>query len=595
MSRLYFFIIVMVLIFTGCSQTSTPILPDNSQSENLPGVANIDENSYLRDELTFGVWEINVDLATLKSDTFMVRSAGAIGQTIPDALLSTYLTVTPCSTCMRMDVIGYHPDTGQIDLNIGIRHPLAAFNAGLPITAANRADLDVFDVMGIIILPKIDDVAFNYMIDGTRQVEVDPFTMVNPDGYTTSLNDVITDPSFLNPPWIEPLSTLNPFKSYFTSTQNRRFIQGEPFQTVTYTFDTRKISDVLRFYIAFRASYGVSASFARTISDPWGVGSRANPKYYVPEFNQIEAYDVVVGQTGNLAWGDIGSTAQITVQCKDFQAGLTGLGRFIMEIDPQDAISFTSDVTRVVADIPAISNTIFQSTTPVSGSGIEGDPYQFEMIIQNNNAALFGTYPYLVVVEDSRSYQPIHAYQIGQLRIPYIDDFDPFDDSIGWQVHTFRGLGWSIVNNAGDNFWDESNGSNYGDEDSTRLTSPVIDLTYSSAHPFLEITHNYVTQYRWDGGSVFLSLDGGTTFDYLEPIPVLSGKAYDSTILGNTLPDTLLSGKWGFTGNSEGNQVTQFDLTKAAYHANVCVQFVFEADQYTSGNGWEIRNIKIQP
>jgi hypothetical protein len=167
MSRLYFFIIVMVLIFTGCSQTSTPILPDNSQSENLPGVANIDENSYLRDELTFGVWEINVDLATLKSDTFMVRSAGAIGQTIPDALLSTYLTVTPCSTCMRMDVIGYHPDTGQIDLNIGIRHPLAAFNAGLPITAANRADLDVFDVMGIIILPKIDDVAFNYMIDGT--------------------------------------------------------------------------------------------------------------------------------------------------------------------------------------------------------------------------------------------------------------------------------------------------------------------------------------------------------------------------------------------------------------------------------------------
>jgi hypothetical protein len=595
MSRSYFFIIVMVLIFTGCSQTSIPVLPDNSESGNLPAVSNIDENSYLRDELTLGAWEVNVDLETLKADTFMVRAAGAIGQTIPDALLSTYLTVTPCSTCMRLDVIGYHPDTGQIDLNIGIRHPLAAFNASLPITAANRADLDVFNVMGIVILPKLDVVGFNYLISGTKQVEVDPFTLVNPDGYTTSLNDVITDPEFLNPAYAEPLSTLNPFKSYFTGNPNRRFIQGEPFQTVTYTFDTRKVSDVLRFYIAFRASYGVAASFAKTIADPWGSGSRANPRYYVPEFNQVEAYDVVLGQSGDLAWGDISSTAQLTVQCKDNQAGLTGLGRFIMEIDPQDAISFTSDVTRVVADIPAISNTIFQSATPVSGSGIEGDPYLYSMIIQNNNGAMFGTYPYLVVVEDSRTYQPINAYQIGQLRIPYVDDFDPYDDSLGWQVHTFRGTGWVIYDSAGDHFWDESNGVNYGDEDSSRLTSPVIDLTFSSAHPFLEITHNYTTQYLWDGGSVFLSLDGGTTFDYSTPIPVLDGKAYDSVILGSGLTNTILPGRWGFTGDSSGNQVTQFDLTKAAYHSNVCVQFVFEADQYTNALGWEIHNIKIQP
>lgn len=597
MCRFYFFIIVMMLIFTGCSQTNIPILPDNSQSGNLPGVANIDENSYLRDELTFGVWEVNVDLKTLESETFMVRSAGAIGQTIPDALLSTYLTVTPCSTCMRLDVIGYHPDTGQIDLNIGIRHPLNVFNPTLPVTAANRADLDVFNVMGIIILQKLDDVNFDYLIGGTKEVEVDPFTLVNPDGYTTSLNDVITNPAFINPSYTEPLSTLNPFKSYFTTSANRRFIQGEPFHTVTYTFDTRKVSDVLRFYIAFRASYGVSASFARTISDPWGVGSRANPKYYIPEFNQVDAYDVVIGQTGDLIWGDTTSTAQITVQCKDFQAGLTGLGRFIMEIDPQDAISFTSDVARVVADIPAISSTIFQTTTPVSGSGIEGEPYQFAMTIQNYNGAMFGTYPYLIVVEDSRTYLPIHAYQMGRLRIPYIDDFDPYEESLGWQVQTFRGLGWSIFNIGGNNnVWDESNGGNYEDEECTRLKSPIIDLTYSSAHPFLEITHNYVTQFRWDGGSVFLSLDGGATFDYSEPIPVLSGKAYDTTILGSSLPDTLLSGRWGFTGNSEGNQVTQFDLTKAAYRSNVCVQFVFEADQYIlSGHGWEIQNIKIQP
>lgn len=594
MSR-YFFIIILALIFTGCSQTNIPTLPDSSESGNLPAVANIDDNSYLRDELTLGVWEVNVDINTLESDTFMARSAGAIGQTIPDALLSTYLTVTPCSTCMRLDVIGFHPDTGQIDLNIGIRHPLAAFNGSLPITAANRADLDVFDVMGIIILPKIDAAAFSYMINGINPIEVDPFTLVNPDGYTTSLNDIITDPSFLNPPWLDPLSTLNPFKSYFTGSPDRRFIQGEPFQTVTYTFDTRKVSNVLRFYIAFRASYGVSASFAKTIADPWGLGSRANPKYYLPEFNQVDAYDVVIGQIGELAWGDTTSTAQITVSCKDHQAGKIGLGGFVMEINPQDAISFTSDVTRVVADIPAISSTIFQAVTPVSGSGVEGDPYQFSMSIQNYNGAIFGTYPYLVIVEDSRTYLPTHAYQIGHLRIPYIDNFDPFDDTLGWQVQTFRGSGWSIYDSGSDNIWDESNGSNYGDEDSTRLTSPVIDLTYSSAHPFLEITHNYITQYLWDGGSVFLSLDGGATFDYTTPIPVLSGQAYDAVILGSSLPGTILPGRWGFTGDSEGTQVTQFDLTKAAYHANVCVQFVFEADQYINALGWEIHNIKIQP
>jgi len=595
MNRL-FIALFLTLIFTGCSSSSIPTLPDNSQSADLN--TPIADGDYFRGDMSLGVWEVEVDLETLKANYNMVRSASAIGQALPECLLNTYLTATPCSTCMRMDVIGFNYATQRLTLSIGVRHPLAAFNPGLPITAANRADLDVFNVMGIIILPKSDDVDFNYLIDGTTEIETDPFKCTNPDGFTHSLYDVVTDPEFLNPNYAEPISTLNPFKYYFTSLDYRRFIQGDPFEMHDFTFDTRKSMGELRFYTAFRASYGQSATWARSVEDPWQLGSRANPKYYLPEFCQTEAYDVELDQTGEIAWGDTTSTAEISVKCCDFQAGMTGIGRPLMEIDDQNVISYTSDVSKVVIDIPAISDTPFETTTRISGTGVPGDPYEYALTIQNYLGATFGTYPYFAIVEDSRIFEPVHAYQIGYLTIDYDDNFDPdLTESLGWTVTTYRGEGWAIVDEGApsDNVWDESNGGSYGDQDSTRLTSPVFDLTYSSTMPVLEITHSYETQYMWDGCSVFLSLDGGVSFDYSAAIPVFSGRAYDARLGGSILADTLLAGRWGFTGDSGGLVNTQFDLSEARYHSNVCVQFVFESDSNVNTVGWTILNVKILP
>ncbi len=584
-----------VLIFTGCSASGIPTLPDNVQPAGWNNV--IADGDYFRGDMTLGVWEVNVDLETLEAYYNMVRSASAIGQALPECLLNTYLTVTPCSTCMRMDVVSFDYATQRITLSIGVRHPLAAFNSMNPITAANRADLDVFNVMGIIIMPKAED-EFNYLIDGLTEIETDPFMCTNPDGFTHSLYDVVTDPAFLNPNYAEPISTLNPFKYYFTSIDYHRFIQGASFEMHDYTFDTRRTLGQLRFYIAFRASYGQSATWSKSVEDPWQLGSRANPKYYLPEFCQIEAYDVEIEQTGEIGWGDTTSTAELTVKCCDFQAGMIGIGRPLMEIDAQDVISYTSDVSKIVVDIPAISDTPFETTTRISGTGVPGDPYEFSLTIQNHLAASFGTYPYFVIVEDNRIFQPVHAYQIGYLAIDYDDSFDPdLTESLGWSVTTFSGEGWAIVDigSPDGNAWDESNGDAYDDEDSTRLTSPVFDLTYCSTMPVLEITHSYGIQYMWDGCSVFLSLDGGASFDYSKAIPVHFGKDYDTRLGGSNLSDHLLSGRWGFTGDSGGLVSTQFDLSEARYHPNVSVQFVFESDSFTNAVGWTIRNVKLMP
>lgn len=591
----YIVFLFAVLIITGCSSTTTPILPDNSQPSEFNNI--IADGDFFRGDMSLGIWEVNVDLETLEAEVNMIRGASAIGQALPECLLDTYLKVTPCSTCMRLDVIGFDYATQRLKLSIGLRHPIAVFNSGLPITAANRADLDVFNVMGIFIFPKSDD-EFNYLIDGTTEIETNPFICTNPDGYTHSLHEVVTDPVFLNPNYLEPISTMNPFKYYFTDLDYRRFAQGTGFEMKEFILDGRKTFGEIRFYTAFRASYGQSATFARSVEDPWQLGSRANPKYYLPEYCQLEAYDVLVEQTGDLGWADTTSTADIAVKCCDFQAGMIGIGRPLMEVDAQDVISYTSDVSKVVVDIPAISDTPFETTTRISGTGIPTDPYEYNLTIQNHLGATFGTYPYFVIVEDSRIFQPVHAYQVGYLSIDYNDSFDPdITESLGWNVTTYSGDGWAIYDtvSADGNVWDESSGTSYSDKDSTRLTSPVFDLTYSSTMPVLEITHDYETQYMWDGCSVFLSLDGGFSFDYTEAIPVLAGKEYDTRLGGSTLADHLLAGKWGFTGDSGGLVNTQFDLSEARYHPNVCVQFVFEADSFTHTVGWTIYNVKLMP
>jgi len=597
MSRnIIYAIIFSMLLFSGCSGVGMPVMLSGDTGDQSSRMVDIPTGSVVRGDASLGVWEVAIDLNTLKADYNMMRGASAVGQSLPECLLNNYLTVTPCSTCMRMDVVKLDPLTNRLTLSIGIRHPLPPYNPGFPINAQNRADLDVFNVMGIIIMPKALD-AFNYLINGTEPIQADPFTMVNPDGFTHSLYDVVTDPTFMNPCYAEPISNLNPFKYYFSTSQNRRFSQGEPFQMIDYTFDTSRITNLLRFYIAFRASYGQSASFALTIQDPAQPGSRGNPKYYLPEFNQVDSYDLLIEQDGELEWKNTSSSMNITVSCKDYQSGKTGLGRFIMIIDPLDAISFTSDVEKVILDIPALTSTPLSMTTPTSGTGTELDPYLFTFNVLNSSGLSFGTYPFFAIVEDNRMFDAVDSFQIGYLQIPYIDDFDPFDGSIGWEVLTFRGDGWAVVNvgSPNDQVWDESNGGQYGDEDSTRLTSPVIDLTYSTNNPYIEITHSYETEFLWDGGAVFLSLDGGASFDYTKSIPIIGGKGYDSVLAGTGIADTVLLGKWSFTGSSGGEVSTQFDLKAAAHKSNVCVQFVFESNHFTSEQGWEIKNIKVIP
>jgi hypothetical protein len=588
-------ILIILFIFGGCSKAQFPTSPAANPGDSLPSISELPDGSYFRGDMSLGVWEVIVDLDTLEYDTSMVRGASAIGTAIPDAFLTPYLLSAPCTTCMRMDILRFDPVLQRITLSIGVRHPIPTYNPAAPVSALNRADLDVFDVMGIVLMPD-NNANFTYLIDGTTPVQADVWTLINPDAYTHSMYDIITNNAFVNPAYAEPYSTLNPIKYYSWGAQDKRWTTGTGFEMLDYVFDTRYVfGNQLRFYIAFRASYGQSATFAKTIQDEWQVGSRRNPKYFLPEFNMVEPYDITVAQTGDdITWKDFASTTQFTVSCKDHQAGKTGAGRYLLETDPQDIISFTSDVENAALDIPAMGDLPWVQTSK-TGMGIEGDPYVFTFDVQNNKGASFGTYKYLVAVEDNRGYPPSYdAYQVGCIRIPYEDDFTRFNPitETGYTVQTFSGAGWGFY--ATDGIFDESGGGNYTDEEVTRLSTPVFDFSCSSAHPYMEITHTYQAQLFYDGCGVLMSLDGGSTF---EPgsLTIIGGKDYDAILIGNLVQNTILGGRWCFTGDSLGLVSTQFDLTDAAYHSDVVIVFVFESDYFTNFKGWTIEEVNVYP
>ena len=403
--------LLALLALVGCgggsksaAPTTQPGLPAISRGESL-------SHRLPSNEAALGVYSLSLDFSAGVAAVLPIqppRDATAIGDTVtPD--ITPYLNQSPCADCFKVKAMAKDPD-GNLLIDFGLRHPFSS--------TALRSDLSVFDARAILIVagttqfpasPKI-----NTNNDGVPDLPASGnfALLANADGYTSHFDEKVTDTNYFNPPLLIP-GSVNPYINFFTEANPSPTVNGFPI--ANHRFGQTPVMDVKRFKFALppdgttqlrlivviEARYGVSATYAKTQQDPSQPGSRQNPVYFLPSFNQAEAYRTDVNVQGDFTEGDpADKVVPVEVAVEDWQAGLLGNPNY-GALDHPEYIPATSDVTKVTLELPALQAGIKARTSPVSGTGNFGDPYVFDFQVKNELTASAGTYVGLVSVVDS--------------------------------------------------------------------------------------------------------------------------------------------------------------------------------------------------
>jgi hypothetical protein len=391
MSTWRFFITVtltlMLALVLGCSSGNAPVAPQNNAGvlDNVPVIGLTEVNGVFDAQGLLGAYEIIVNPENQTVDLVSKRS-NAIGEAYIVSGAG-FFTVAPCSTCLRM--VGFFFDSSTLTLTLEIKHPFMPGNMSEPPSAANRKDLDVFDLAAVID-PTLDEtIPASFTTIGA---DIYSSLCVDPSGYTTELSDVIADdaalPYFLvvdDSAVIPPASTFNKFAMGATNNFDVRFNLG---------------SGPVQYDLYLTMGYGASAKKP----------GRLTPKYYNPEFNRNAAWKVkavppspcVMGST----WQDNDATTPYNVQVEvyDWQTGATVWADPLTFADaPADNVWAASEVSEVQVEILGMTAAPGSATTPVSGTGMPGSPLVFNVPLANENLLVPGEYPGLVKVLDGRA------------------------------------------------------------------------------------------------------------------------------------------------------------------------------------------------
>jgi len=366
--------IFAILIITGCSSGSS-----NSIDVSMPFcnddalIANSDYESCEFPAL-FGAYSLNIS-PDLQNVELIPLRLSAIGESwLVNGMM--YFTVTPCSTCLKIESIAL--DSGNVKLTFSITHPFKPGNTSEPPSGINRLDLNIFDV-AMIIVPS-DIIPTTYSLG-----QIYTTACANQAGFTRELANLIGNPAAC------PCFLVVDDSMTGTSTYNK-FAMG----TTNKLFDVW-FSDIGTYKLYLTMGYGASAKKAQ----------RLNPKYYNPEFNRKSAWRVDVTPPegvdppalGN-TWDDADTTTEyfVTVDVYDWQIGATVNTSMLNTTD----IYAASDVASVSVEIPGMTASPVIVTSSVSGTGKPNDPLVFSVPVANANGLPPGEYTALVKVLDER-------------------------------------------------------------------------------------------------------------------------------------------------------------------------------------------------
>lgn len=162
---------------------------------------------------------------------------------------------------------------------------------------------------------------------------------------------------------------------------------------------------------------------------------------------------------------------------------------------------------------------------------------------------------------------------------------DQVSASIGsWEVSRSGDVGsWEIINLTATNAaWKAKN-----EEVATDLyLSHDFDLT-QAVSPLLSFSHWMNSESGWDGGVIELKVG---QLGWIDAGPYLIKNGYNSVVQTN--PNSAISGRDAFTGNSGGFINTKLDLSAYAGQI-VSVRFRFASDAAVAEDGWYIDSFKL--
>lgn len=438
-SGFLFMMIVIALGLSACS-SSSPVLPGD-MPENKTALQSGEMN-----EGWLGLYEVAIH-PDLSYDLVPIRNSAAVGDFFFDLDLGIYLRgqFCPVGDCFNIVAIGTTADAPpKITLDISVKHPFAKYNAGLPLTGLNRADLDVFDPKVVILTEGDDDnmlaggvVDTALTIDGTNTLKGnfkfvedddpvnDPLLYGQPtDARLLDGSGVAVDPVTNNgeififtKPTEFPTADVHPYKAVFNGTtpdggtdnpiaNDNRMSQGEAADTAHFVLNVTAGSPTVAFIMGVSSAYGQSAV---------GKDNRApdSVKYFVPAYRTPTATDIEVAVVD----GTIGSSnATVSIEIVDPQAGATLLatwldyesqadgGSGIPQTNRAGTVTFTDmNIANVQVSIPGLATALlqdFEQLDASSGTGTAANPWVFDLSVPEAGEVA-GTYDgYVLVVDD---------------------------------------------------------------------------------------------------------------------------------------------------------------------------------------------------
>ncbi|MFH1513870.1 MAG: hypothetical protein ABIG42_00235 [bacterium] len=305
----------------------------------------------------------------------------------------SYFVAKPCVDCLRIERITMDIN-GNVALGFWIKHPFPKGDPGLPPSAKNRLDLDLFDVSVVVVPRNATPTQYSNLQAGAYTDAI-----LNAEGYTRDLSGVVGDNAAM------------PYKICFESSNKNRFEMGTDSQYFYLLFSKNGVSFTL--YMTF--AYGASAGYL----------TRLEPKYYVPEFNRKAAWKVKV--TSATWYGN--DPAEIKIDVYDWNHGGIVAGEFPDDVHT-NYLKAGSDIESVTIDVPGMFNEIKEAVTNDHSTNGWDNPIRYTASFSNENGLLEGVYPGLVRVLDSRTPGAglegdslIHTPDASNLEIYDLDEF----------------------------------------------------------------------------------------------------------------------------------------------------------------------------
>ena len=123
----------------------------------------------------------------------------------------------------------------------------------------------------------------------------------------------------------------------------------------------------------------------------------------------------------------------------------------------------------------------------------------------------------------------------------------------------------------------------------TELVTPTIAVSASEAQ--LTFKNNYITDFRWDGMVLEISIDGGAFADITAGGNAFIGGGYNATIWSDC--GCPLAGRQAWSGNSGGYITSSINLPPAALGHNVKLKWRMASDGSQGSTGVRIDSITI--